>query len=129
VAAATIVLDASALLAIFKTEPGWQRAALMLPNAALCSVNAAEIFSKLSEWAVPKADHARFEALLEAMIVPFDADLALRAGALRSVTKAAGLSLGDRCCLALAMRLGVPVMTADKAWAKLNLKVEIEIIR
>ena len=44
--------------------------------------------------------------------------LALAAGAMFPVTKAHGLSHGDRACLALGARLGVPILTADKAWSK-----------
>ena len=39
------------------------------------------------------------------------------AGRLRAVTAEAGLSLGDRFCLALARRDGLPALTADKQWS------------
>ena len=48
---------------------------------------------------------------------------------LRSVTRGAGLSLGDRACLALGDRLGCPVITADRAWASLDIGIEIVLIR
>jgi ribonuclease VapC len=50
-------------------------------------------------------------------VVSFDEGLARRAGALRPATKSLGLSLGDRACLALAQRVGLPVLTADRTWA------------
>ncbi len=62
-------------------------------------------------------------------VVPFDEDLAYRAGLLRRVTRAAGLSLGDRACIALAQRTGAPVLTADRAWAALSLPVDMHIVR
>jgi ribonuclease VapC len=62
-------------------------------------------------------------------VEPLDEAMAVASGALRPITKPLGLSLGDRVCLALAQRLALPVLTADKAWAKLELGVEIELIR
>ena len=50
-------------------------------------------------------------------LVPVDDDLALRAALIEPVTRALGLGLGDRLCLALAARLGVPAVTADRPWA------------
>ena len=55
-------------------------------------------------------------ARLPYIVVPADDGLAWEAGGLRSVTASAGLSLGDRFCLALAKRVGAPAYTADKAW-------------
>jgi PIN domain nuclease of toxin-antitoxin system len=55
-----------------------------------------------------------------------DAD---EASALYIETKAFGLSLGDRACLALAKRQQVTVWTADKVWKKLKVDVPVELIR
>jgi ribonuclease VapC len=60
--------------------------------------------------------------------VPFDAEMAYRAGCLRSLTKSAGLSFGDRACLALADSLDVPALTSDRAWASLNLNIRVQLI-
>ncbi len=48
---------------------------------------------------------------------------------LRSATRAHGLSLGDRACLALARSAGLPVLTADREWRGVGLDMEIELIR
>ena len=45
------------------------------------------------------------------------------------MTRGAGLSLGDRYCLALAQRLGVPVLTADQQWANVSVGIAIQVIR
>ncbi len=47
----------------------------------------------------------------------------------RVLTKSAGLSLGDRACLALGKRLNLPVLTADKVWTSLSLGITITLIR
>jgi ribonuclease VapC len=63
------------------------------------------------------------------VIVPFDEDLVFRAGRLRPLTRHAGLSFGDRACLALASRMRAPVLTADRARVGLGLELEIRVIR
>lgn len=95
----------------------------------MAAVNAAEVYSKLIEWQLTPEEQVKFQTVLRDMVVPYDNDLALRTGALRTATKALGLSLGDRACLALAQRLQVPAVTADRAWAKLAIGVAVEVIR
>ena len=65
----------------------------------------------------------------EVIVVPFDARQAIIASDLRPSTRHLGLSLGDRACLALANSLGAPVMTADRAWAALDVGISITVIR
>ena len=48
---------------------------------------------------------------------------------LRPLTRSGGLSLGDRACLALALRVGYGVFTADRQWANLALGIEIRLMR
>jgi ribonuclease VapC len=125
----SVVLDASAYLAMLNSERGWHRVLEVLPNAAMTSINAAEIYAKLSEWQAEATQVQKCQAILESITVAFDHDLAVRTGAMRAQTKGLGLSIGDRSCLALAQRLGVPAMTADKIWQKADLAVTVELIR
>jgi PIN domain nuclease of toxin-antitoxin system len=62
-------------------------------------------------------------------VVPFDEELARQTGALRPATRSLGLSLGDRACLALAQREQLPILTADRIWAKLDLGIAIKVVR
>ena len=122
------VLDSSAILALLLAEPGSERVRTALPDALLSTVNLAEVVSKLSERGMP-ADEAR--AAVEATgveFVDFGADQACAAGALRSETRAAGLSLGDRACLALARLRRLPAITADTAWGRLP-RFDVVVIR
>ncbi len=125
-----VVLDASAMLAVFHGEPGAAHVVAYGHDTCASAVNVAEVATRLAERGTPepKARLAVAE-LLGAEIVPFDGDSAFAAAALREPTRASGLSLGDRACLALARRLGLPAVTADRAWADLDIGVDIRLIR
>ena len=124
----SVVLDASALLALLLDEPGGDAVSQRLEGAAVSTVNLAEVVGRLVDGGVP-VDECR-DALggLGLDTVPFDETTAFAAGALRPATRNAGLSLGDRACLALAMQLDRPALTADRAWKRLRLGVEIELV-
>lgn len=62
-------------------------------------------------------------------VLSFDDQSAYDAAVLSKTTSRAGLSLGDRASLALAQSLKSPAITADKAWGKLDLKINIKIFR
>jgi ribonuclease VapC len=126
---ALAVLDTSAFLAVFKNEPGADKVAAVLHDCVMCSVNAAEVFSKLSEWGMPAEALDQAFALVPARIVDFDAGLARLSGDLRRLTRTRGLSLGDRACLALARRERLPALTADRAWGEVDTGVSISLIR
>jgi PIN domain nuclease of toxin-antitoxin system len=113
------VLDSSAVLAVLLAEPGAERVMPALPGALLSAVNLAEIIGKLAERGMPAEAARTAIAAIGVELVDFDAAQACLAGALRPDTRAAGLSLGDRACLALARLRGVAAVTADAAWARL----------
>lgn len=118
------VLDASALLAYFQNEPGATKVEDALEReAAISVVNVAEILGKLAEVGIsPTEAIARVDALAEVLVVyPLTNEDLIESARLRPVTKSAGLSLADRICIALARRLGVPVLTTDRAWSNLKL--------
>lgn len=113
------VLDSSAILALLLGEPGAAKVRDALPGGLLSSVNLAEVVSKLCERGMPAAEAMMAVASIGVDIVSFDAEQAHLAGEMRPATRAAGLSLGDRACLALARQRGLPTLTADAAWAGL----------
>ena len=125
----TIVFDSSALLAIAFKERGAERAAEGLSEGVVSAVNASEVIACLLDEGVPEEEARRVLADFELPTRPFDEFLAVAAGLLRRTTRKQGLSLGDRACLALAMREQALVLTADRSWATLELDVEVKLIR
>lgn len=125
----SIVLDASALLALLNSEPGADLVTEALAEAAISSVNHSEVIAKLAEGGLPEPVIRQTLDGLGLEIVPFDVGQSYLAGLLRVATRPASLSLGDRACLALAQTLQLPVMTTDRSWSQLNLNVIVELIR
>lgn len=132
-----VVLDASALLAYLQLEPGADAVRdALAAGCSMSAVNWAEVLSKVAELGKSGSELERelkkrglLGQCLE--IVPFGAEDAPAVGDLRPRTRSLGLSLGDRICLALSLRLGLSVVTADRAWKELgaDLGIEIRVIR
>jgi ribonuclease VapC len=131
----TTVLDASALLAYLQGESGSERVVTALnQGTALSAVNWAEVLSKLSSRGRPPQEvttQLRDLGLLgqAIQVYPVDQELAQGIAELLPCTQSAGLSLGDRACLALALKLGLPALTADQVWSRVNAGVLIRLIR
>ncbi len=100
-----------------------------MPRALLCSVNLTEIVTKLTERGLDRAVVRQIACGLPYRIVDYDRELAVDAGILWCQTRSAGLSLGDRACLALAARERLPALTTDHAWTQGNFGVEVQVIR
>ena len=126
-----IVLDSSAVLALMQREPGADAVAAVLPGALLAMVNLAEIVTKLCERGIA-VDVARSAvASLGVKIAEFTEEQACLIGELRLLTRSAGLSLGDRACLALGKVSAATVLTTERVWAQVASisGVEIRLIR
>jgi PIN domain nuclease of toxin-antitoxin system len=123
------VLDASALLAYLHGEPGQTRVEAILAAACICSVNWSEVIQKSLAKNVDvrgmREDFVQM-GLKIAAYTPLQAELA---GRLWNETRRFGLSLADRSCFALALDKSLPVLTADRAWADLDLGVNVEVLR
>lgn len=125
----TRVVDSSVVLAFLLGELTPEQAEPWLSGADISSVNLSEIVSKLIDRGLSADVIAETVADLNLEVRPFSPAQAERAGLLRSCTRELGLSLGDRACLALAIDLGGSVATADKAWAALDIGIEIDLVR
>jgi PIN domain nuclease of toxin-antitoxin system len=123
------VADASAILAALKNEPFSNFDPRRLIGATVSAVNLCEILSKLHDDGLNEAQADAALSAMDLRVIPFDGLQAHIAAGLRRTTRHAGLSLGDRACLALGDRLGYPVVTADRVWAGPDVGVEIVLIR
>jgi PIN domain nuclease of toxin-antitoxin system len=124
-----VVLDTSAILALLQQEPGAGLVLGLTGDALISAVNAAEVLTKLVRDGIDLADaRSDLEGCVQA-IVDFDAEQGATAAGLIRHTQPLGLSLGDRACLALGLRMGCPVYTADRVWAQLQVGVDVRLIR
>jgi PIN domain nuclease of toxin-antitoxin system len=126
------VIDASAVLAYLFGERGEDEArAWMDRGAAISTANVQEVMAKLIDRGTSRED-ARADVELLALDV---ADLTLadaeEAASMIALTKPRGLSAGDRCCLALGRRLGLPVVHAEQRWQGLaeDLGLDLVLVR
>ena len=125
----SVVLDASALIAFLRKEPGADIVSAALNNAAISSVNLSEVLAKAAD--TPAGFESAKAALrgLPLRVVPFDEEQGLIAAGLRPLTRPLGLSLGDRCCLALGLVEELPILTTDRQWSKMPLGLQVRVIR
>lgn len=115
------VLDASALLAVLNNESGAGKVIPLLAESAISTINLAEVGAKLSDAGMDRsAAEIAVSMLGIGAVIDFDNELAWETANLRPLTKSLGLSLGDRACLALSIKLNVPAVTADRDWAKIK---------
>lgn len=123
------VLDTSVVLAVVLGEKGHEAAARVARGAHISSVNLAEIVTKSIELTVP--EHIALEYIKGSRItvIDFDRDLAVLAGQLQGKAPRGVLSLGDRACIATAIRMGGTAVTADRIWSTLDLGCPVELIR
>ena len=124
-----IVADASAVLALLQDEEFGRYDPEHLVGAAISAVNFSEVLAKLGAAGLTEAEADAAVDALDVVVLAFDEHQARSAARLWPVVRHFGLSLADRACLALGLRLGRPVVTADRVWAKLDVGVEIVLIR
>lgn len=125
------ILDASAVLAVVLDEPGEALVLeAMAAGAEMSSVNAEEVASRLYREGWTTVEIRTLFQELSILVLPFDFDAAVLSGQYRPATQPFGLSLGDRACLAMGYLQACPVLTADRAWAQLDLRdIDIRCIR
>lgn len=124
---ADYVLDSSAILAWLGEEAGHEAVEPYLVGG-VCSANiVAEVVTKLIDLGWATAAISQALETLGFVVHSVTAEDGVEIGLMRARTRPAGLSLGDRSCLVLAARLGLPAITTDRAWAKVADKVGVEV--
>lgn len=124
-----VVLDASALLAFLQKEPGKERVEAVLARSIMSAVNLAEVVAKAIDNGGTLDQTSIVLSQLPLRVIPFTSEDAYITGSLRAATSPKGLSLGDRACLALALRTSLPALTTERDWGNCGLDVEIVKIR
>lgn len=125
----TAVLDASALLAVLHGERGGDVVEALLDGAVMSAVNWSEVVQKAASRGVATDGLAEDVGALGVRVVDFDREAAEATARLWQLTRAAGLSMADRACLALAGALGVAAVTADATWADIDVGVPVRVTR
>ena len=125
----SVVLDASAVLVLLLDEPGAEVVATVVSSGVLSAVNLAEVLSELTDRGADVSRLADDLAAAGVLVEPMTAADAAQVAELRRIDQGRLLSLGDRCCLALGPRLGLPVVTADRAWSELDAGVDVRQVR
>lgn len=123
------VLDASALIALFDGEDGAEVVAELRRGSFISTVNLMEVSQAAMARSIPTGSRRRELEDLGIAVVPFTAAQAESGATMLEATRGSGLSLADRACLALALELGATAVTGDRAWAEIDVGVEVKLIR
>ena len=123
------VLDSSFILAILLKERLDADALELVEGATMSAVNFAEVWTKIHQLDIRQSQQIDEVFALLSRIEPFTRSQARMAGLLHASTKHAGLSLGDRACLALTLELGAEAITTDRAWAQIDVGCPIRLVR
>lgn len=119
---ASVVFDASAVIALLRGEPGSETIGTYAGDALISAVNLQEVVKALLVRGVPINAARQMLDALHLDVRPHTDEDAYAAAALHEATKAHGSGLGDRTCMALAMMESLPAVTTDRAWARLEVE-------
>ena len=122
-------MDAAALVAYLDAEPGHDVVAAELAGSSVSAVNIAEVLGRAARRGHDPGEIVRVLEGLGVRTEPFTEEDALAVARFAPESRSLGLSLADRACLALAARSGAVVLTADRALARADLGVHVELIR
>ena len=127
----SFTLDASAILAVLLDEPGGDYVYTQLNDSQISVINLSEVYATLLDGGMTFEQAQAIVDPLPFRIRTFRDGHAWKTAQLRPVTKAFGLSLGDRACIAQAMLNELPILTADRRMesAKSVLNLDIRLIR
>lgn len=124
------VMDASALLALMQGERGGDLVDELIVEheCVASSVNIVEVGTRLVDKGLAPIHLARTLKELDVQTIDFDLEQALLSATMRVSTRQAGLSLGDRACLALAQLMNGTAVTSDSAWVDVAEAVGVKVL-
>ena len=124
------VIDSSALLALTRGERGYETVQELLHSeeCAISSVNMAEVGTKLVEYGLPSNELPRLVNQFQIDVIDFNIEQSILSAQLRPLTRAAGLSLGDRACLALTKLMQGIAVTTDQAWQDIRISADVKVL-
>jgi len=125
-----VILDASALLALIQEETGAEIIKPLLKFSVMSAVNVTETLSVLQRTNISPEEGLTLITDIVTTIVPFDLEQAEQVAKLHPLVQPQGLSLADRACIALGIKLQIPIYTADRIWDEIKLdNIDIRLIR
>lgn len=116
---ARAVLDASAVVAVLRGEPGADFLVNYAGDSLISAVNLQEVIKAMLVHGYAAEIVREMLDQLELDVQAHESEDAWGAADLFEPTRAKGSGLGDRTCMALAIKEGLPAITTDKAWAEL----------
>jgi len=123
----TTIIDASVVLAWLQDEPGADDAEPMLMEGLIGAANWSEVLQKAWQHGASAELVGRLLASFGLIVVEVTrADAEIAADLWRAGTP---FSLADRLCLALGVRTGLPVATADASWSAVQQGPDVILIR
>lgn len=125
----TVILDASALLALLFDERGADTVAEAADGAAISTVNLTEVLEKVAHHGGDAAIVPEQLSYLRIAVIAFNERHARHAAELKPLVAGKRISLADRACLALARESGRPILTGDRVWTELDLGLDIRLMR
>ncbi len=115
------LLDASALLALLRREPGSEKVAEILDQSRIHALNLGEVVRKLAEKGMPRVDVENLLGALSLNVIEeFTEKQAYELGSWALEARGLGLSLGDCICMTTAERHNLIPVTADRTWSSLT---------
>lgn len=125
-----VILDSSAIIALIKGETGAGIVEPLLGSIVMSTLNISEAAGILIDLGMPEEECKNSIEPYVDLVVPLDIQQSFEMAYLKKLIPNKGLSIGDRACIALGIKMALPIYTADKIWAKLDIEgADIILIR
>jgi len=124
-----VVLDASAVTAVLRSERGHENVLPHLRGSVISSVNLAEVFCMARSFGSRPEMDERAIQMMQLNVVPFDAEQAKIVASIYCETHGGSVGIADRVCMALGVLHNLPVLTGDHEWTKYDVGIDVQLFR